>query len=277
MPALRRRRTAPKGRISGSALSAGARHVHRLLERRAHVRRAERDHVPHPARPTRASSGARVVAGAARHQPAHRVPHQRDPLHLHRPRLHERLEQLGERAPVLGDVAAAVVAHVDRRAAQVARPAAKRRCRPASRRRGATRTPSPSGRAGRPRGGAWPPGNARASARRLGRDHLTRTRARPSAPGGRSPPLEHVTHQAVDRGQHRAAARRGGQLAPLGPRAPGQRLAGAAAEQGAAAPQAGVDAGGDRVVRQPGGRARRSGAAEGPLGDARGGSRRSRP
>ena len=57
MPELRRRRNVPNMRVSGSRLNAKAGVVDGLLERRAQVRRAERDdlaHVPHPGRRRRA-------------------------------------------------------------------------------------------------------------------------------------------------------------------------------------------------------------------------------
>ena len=100
----------------------GAEHVHRLLERRAHVRRAERDAVLDESRPVRVGL-RRVTAGAARHQAAHGMPHERDLIDVHGPDGQEPLHQLAQRAAVLRDVAAAVVADVDRRAADLAREA----------------------------------------------------------------------------------------------------------------------------------------------------------
>ncbi len=73
-------------------------------------------------RPTQACPRSRgLAAGAARDQPAHRVPDERDLLDLHGPRGDDLLEQVGKRAAVAGDVAAAVVADVERRAADVLR------------------------------------------------------------------------------------------------------------------------------------------------------------
>ena len=94
--------------------------VHALLERRAEVRRAERDHMPNelgPAPPARRA----LVARAARDQPAHRVSDERDLVHGKRPRVDHLREQRGQRSAVFGDVKTAVVAHVQRRAADVAR------------------------------------------------------------------------------------------------------------------------------------------------------------
>ena len=68
-----------------AAVKPGAGHVHPLLERRAHVRRSERHDMAHAAPPRRESSIDPVVAGAARHEPAHGVPDQIDRLHRHGP------------------------------------------------------------------------------------------------------------------------------------------------------------------------------------------------
>src|ERR671931_1380011 len=61
-----------------------------------------------------------VVAGAARDEAAHRVAHEIDLLDRDRPRIADLLEELVERAAVLGDVAAGVVPDMDRRAPEVA-------------------------------------------------------------------------------------------------------------------------------------------------------------
>src|SRR4051812_23062345 len=73
-----------------------ARRVGGLGKRRAQVRRAQAEHVPHPLGPAVA-----VVAGAPNHEPSHGVPDQGDLLHVNRPlRLHP-LEQLGQPAAVV--------------------------------------------------------------------------------------------------------------------------------------------------------------------------------
>ena len=119
MPALRRRRKRAERARLGQRVQRRARPVHALRERRAHVRRAERDDVAHAARPRRRRARAAWWQRRPRHQPAHRVPDQRDPLDLHRPRGHQALEQVGQLQPVLGDVAAGVVAQLDRREAEL--------------------------------------------------------------------------------------------------------------------------------------------------------------
>ena len=92
----------------GREVQRGAHGVHGLLERRARVRRAERDGQAHLRGPL-----AAAMAGGARDEPAHRVPDERDPLRV------EPVQQRRERRPVLGDVAAGVVADEDRRHAEL--------------------------------------------------------------------------------------------------------------------------------------------------------------
>ena len=81
---------------------------------RALVGRAEEDEVAQRAEPLVARDRC-VGAGAARHQPAHAVADDRELLDRHRPGFQQRLEHLGERAPIGGDVATAVVVQVDLR------------------------------------------------------------------------------------------------------------------------------------------------------------------
>jgi|ERR1039458_3457966 len=52
------------------------------------------------------------MAGAARYQATHRVPHERNVLHLYRPRLHELLKQRRDGPAVLGDVQTSVVTQI---------------------------------------------------------------------------------------------------------------------------------------------------------------------
>ena len=66
-----------------------------------------------------------LVTGRARHQPAHRVPHEREILDSHGPLGHKPLEQIGQGQAVLGDVPAGVVAELNRRDAEVAPQAAR--------------------------------------------------------------------------------------------------------------------------------------------------------
>src|SRR2546428_50637 len=66
------------------------------------------------------SSSGTSRHAAARDQAAQRVADERDRPAPHRPRREERLEQVGERAAVLRDVAAGVVADVDGREGEVA-------------------------------------------------------------------------------------------------------------------------------------------------------------
>ena len=115
--------------------------------------------------PGRAVLG-REVAGAARDEPAHRVPDERDLGDLDRPGGDQGLEQVGERAPVLGDVAAAVVADVDRACSRARARAACRRARGPGAGRAASRPRCPSGRGRRRRAAGWRPGRRAASASR---------------------------------------------------------------------------------------------------------------
>ena len=133
MPALRRRR---KRAAAGSrGRRAGRRSdVHALGQRRARVRRAQRDDWR-----TRPSTPAGALpAGAAATRPPIECPTM---AISRRPR--EQCEQRGQRGAVLGDVAAGVVADVDGRAAGQA-------ARRTARRRAPRRTPSRPARAGRP-------------------------------------------------------------------------------------------------------------------------------
>ena len=95
-----------------------------------------------------------------------------------------RLEQVGQLQAVVGDVAAGVVAQLDRREAELlAQPAAVGRAvRPGAAR--ATRTRSPSGRAGTPRAGRWRPGRRPAAPPARVRPAYRRA-GRPSARAGR--------------------------------------------------------------------------------------------
>ena len=86
-------------------------HVSPLLERRAQVRRAQRDHMPDALGPAAPALGG-LVTGAARHQTAHRVTDKRDLLHLHRPRPHQLLEERRNGQTVLRDVQPGVVAQI---------------------------------------------------------------------------------------------------------------------------------------------------------------------
>ena len=61
-----------------------------------------------------------VVAGAARHQPAHGMSHQRDLGHLGRPGGNQLLEQARKSVTVLGHVQPGVVSDLDRRVPQLA-------------------------------------------------------------------------------------------------------------------------------------------------------------
>ncbi len=103
----------------GQCVQGVRREVGPLRERGAAVRRAEADDVADAAGPVHPRLD-RLVAGAARDEAAHRVADERDLGHLGGPRGDDLLEQLGQRAPVLRDVAAAVVADVERGAAEVA-------------------------------------------------------------------------------------------------------------------------------------------------------------
>ena len=66
---------------------------------------------------------AAVVAGAPRHQATHRVPDQGDLIHGHRPRRDAASSRSSSSPPVLGDVAAGVVANVQRGVPELTRQA----------------------------------------------------------------------------------------------------------------------------------------------------------
>ena len=150
-----------------------------LRERRAHVRRAERDDVADAAA---VDAAGRLVAGAACHEPAHRVPDERDRStctgHAATP---ASSSSASERA-VVGDVAAGVVADVERRCSRGRAPAARRS--PPSR-RAATRARSPSARAGSTTSRGVAPGT-RGERVALGATRARR-RAAPSAPAASEP------------------------------------------------------------------------------------------
>ena len=140
MPALRRRRKrGEQARLRQRRRARRSRSARPARAARPCAASRAR-HVAHARAPSVAPR-RRAVAGAARHEPAHRVPDERDLLDLHRPRVDERLEQVGERAAVLGDVAAGVVADVDRREAELAREARAVVRRPAARSRHACSVP----------------------------------------------------------------------------------------------------------------------------------------
>ena len=84
MPPLRRRRKRLIAARLGQQVERRAAQVDDLLERRAPVRRPERDDVADAAAPSRAALG-RLVRGAARDEAAHRVPDERDLADLDRP------------------------------------------------------------------------------------------------------------------------------------------------------------------------------------------------
>jgi hypothetical protein len=219
--------------------------VHRLLDRRAVVRSAERDDVadaPHPA----VAAQARLVTGAARHQPAHRVPDQRDPLDLRRPGA----QQVGERAPVVRHVAAGVVTHVHRRAAELPREAIAVR-------RAAAESP-----------------------RELGLEQAVQEHHHVAAGAGldgtaahahghrllqvAALALERVADQAVDRRERGRAARCGGERSPVAHPAVRERRVGERARQPRARAHRAVRETGDRVVRLP---HARGGGGERAIGD----------
>ncbi len=81
------------------------------LQRDAMVRRAEEDHLAKPPGPLVPRRVA-VVPCAARYQPAHAVADDVQVDHGHLPRLHQLLDQPGERPSVGGDVEPAVVVEV---------------------------------------------------------------------------------------------------------------------------------------------------------------------
>ena len=216
--------------------------VHRLLERRAHVRRAERDDLADAVDPGVAVE-LRDVRGAAGHQPAHRVADERDLLDLDRPCVDGGLEQLGQRAAVLGDVAAAVVADVDGRDAEVAgelravvlapseMPAALGLHEPVEE----DDEPRSGGREGRGQLGALRRHGQAVDADR----HRLRQRAAVA--------LEAVADEAVEDRDAEAAVR-GGRQRPLGPRAATDDHLGAATGGACRPAERADDTAGDRVV-----------------------------
>ena len=99
---------------------AAQQHIHpvaRTLQRCAMVRRAQEDDAAQLRQPAVPGLGA-VVAGAARHQPAHAVHQHAELLHRDGPGSQQRLDLAGQRTPVERGVQAAVVAHIDRGVAQ---------------------------------------------------------------------------------------------------------------------------------------------------------------
>ena len=90
-----------------------------LRQRRAHVWRADRDHVADELDPLHAAL-RRLMAGAARDEPAHRVADQHDLAHRDGPLRDELPQELGQVRPVRRDVAAGVEADVYGRRVDVA-------------------------------------------------------------------------------------------------------------------------------------------------------------
>ena len=78
------------------------------------VRRAEENKLVEIPQPFVARQRA-VMAGAAGDEPTHAVPYEHEFGQRYRPELHQGFEQFGERAPVGGDVKAAVVVQIDGR------------------------------------------------------------------------------------------------------------------------------------------------------------------
>ena len=246
MPALRRRRSRASGPRLRERVERVGGVVDALGERRARVRRAERDDVPDAG-----GEGAAVVAGAARDEPAHRVPDERDRLDRHRPRRHRGVEQRREVAAVAGDVAAGAVAHVERGGAEVAR---------------------------QPR--AVPLRGERPGVLRLEQP----VDEDDEAARGAGEVLGHARHPPVDAQRHRLVQRRALRLQPVAvqaaehrerhrPAAGGRELArrergagGTAREHGGARDR-GVRGAGDRVVGAPCGLGGRAEAGEDPRGD----------
>ena len=232
MPALRRRRKRAKRARLGRDVQRRAERVHGLLERRARVRRAEGHGQAHLLRPI-----AAVMARGAGDEAAHRMPDQRDPLRV------EAFEQLRQQDAVLRDVAAAVVADVDRRHAEIARqPVAVARRPP------------------RVLGLAEPVHEDRdVRRRRAVPAELHRDRER-AALG-----LEPVAVEPVQRRDRHRPARRLGERDVADP-APGGGADGARGEPHAAA-DALVGPAGDRIVDQPDRRGRRPEDPEHAPGD----------
>jgi len=90
------------------------------LQRRALVRRAKENHLLQQRRPAEPACG-RLLAGTARHQPAHAVAHDRQRLQRLRPGVDQGLQQQREFGAIAGHRAAGVVVQVDGRVAEVAR------------------------------------------------------------------------------------------------------------------------------------------------------------
>ena len=235
--------------------------VHALRDRRAQVRRAERDDVPDAAGPGVPGLGA-LVGGAARDEPAHRVADERDLLHRHGPGGDERLEQLVQRAPVLRDVAARVVADVERAAPQVlGEPLAVARAAAEPPRVLGLHQPveeddEPPGRGGE--GGAQGAGLRRDDAPVRAHGHRLLQVGRLG--------LERVAVEPVEDRQRLRPAGGRGERPSVAAGAPAEHLAGGEAGERARALQREVDAARDRVVgvadgQRPPGRARRTRAA----------------
>jgi hypothetical protein len=135
------------------------------------------------------------------------VAHERDLVDVNRPRGHELLHQLAEGAPVLRDVAAAVVANVDRRAADLAGQAVAEALAPAERPRELRgHQPVDENHDARRRLGEGLPQRVRLEHDRLAA-HPDRHRLAERVALG----LEGVAAQAGDGGDQRAPARRGGE------------------------------------------------------------------
>ena len=99
-------------------VEARRRVVDGLGQRGSHVRAAEGDDVPDLAHPAVLELGG-LIAGAAGNQAAHRVADHRDLVDLDRPFRHQLLKQLGQRPPILGDMATGVVTNVHGGEAQI--------------------------------------------------------------------------------------------------------------------------------------------------------------
>ena len=136
IPALRRRRKPANGRVSGSHAERGARVVHGRLERRAGVRRAERDRVARRAPAQSSRPRGRRCAPRARPSSARRARSARP----HVPAATSASSSAASERPFSEMWRPRVVADVDRREAEVARPAARRRSPARSPRRARSRT-----------------------------------------------------------------------------------------------------------------------------------------
>src|SRR3954454_15318575 len=84
----------------------------RLLERSTHVRGPDGDDLAHERAPHLALELG-LIGAAAGDEPAHRVANERNLADRQRPRRNDLLQQVRQRAAVLRDAAAAVVADVD--------------------------------------------------------------------------------------------------------------------------------------------------------------------